>query len=345
MVSLTRRRSSAAARGFPRLAGGAAPLDDGAAPRRAARGRRAAAWSCAARHGGRAWRALDHLRDPAARRAARREDARVPHALRGRDRRGRARGLRPRHRVSEGVLPDRDRLRSDHHHHAAAGKLPVVRRAARRGPLRARLLRVRPDRSQRGGKLRCLHVDATRRGARERARLRQRLVAQHAVPRTRRRARRGALPPPRHLGYALRRTGAGGVGEDPETEAAGTRNHTSACPAVHRTRQPSTASQEMQHQEMRSWKPFERRRGYEGEDGSGGRADGGRSRRGEGLRARGSVYRGVRVERLQLGDQRREPAHLERHRRAAGQQLREHAVQLLRVLESVRRRSGDLPRQ
>ena len=109
------------------------------------------------------------------------------------------------HRVPEAVLPAGRGFRPHCDHDALAAQAAARRRAARREPLRAGVLRVRALRPQRGGAVPLPAHRRHRRGARERAGLRQRLVAQHAVPRSGGRTRRRALPPSRNLGHALRR--------------------------------------------------------------------------------------------------------------------------------------------
>ena len=138
--------------------------------------------------------------------AARGEDRGVPRALRGAARRGRARGLRPRHRVPEELLRTRREPSTRRASRRSSDGRAGGARAARRAALRARLLRLRPARAQRGRQASAASSSSCRAEVLALGPgLRQRLVAQHAVPRHARATTSWCTSGTAELGHALRR--------------------------------------------------------------------------------------------------------------------------------------------
>ena len=171
-----------------------------------------------------------------------------------------------------------------------------------------------------------------------RAGLRQRVVAQHDVPRNGRGARRRALPARGDLGHALRRVRPRrGLGVD-ERQAEP-------------TREPATASSARQLPSSQpadpwGWDDSLASMGAGKNEATGFVRIGGRAR-GVGLERLGahrSVHGGLHLQRLGLDQHGERAAHLPGERWARRREPRQHDAELLRLLEPVRRRPGGLPR-
>ena len=190
---MSRNNNPAAAPRVPRLAGEAAPLDDeeshgaphaGVAP------------LVTVRRPGRA-PASSRTRSSAACCRIRRCSRRRPRSSASSTRAASPTAHAPSTTAASSTCSTTTRARRSstrEHHDAAAREVAARRGAARRAPLRARLLRVRPDREVEVGRFRCLNLDARAEVLASGPRLRQRLVAQRALPRPRGRARRDPFP-------------------------------------------------------------------------------------------------------------------------------------------------------